>query len=530
MGNCVAAPSVNLSHQIKESAHTSVSSLWRAHVRGSRYLLCEEHAADISDKYEVKQVLGWGAYATTRLCVEKATGRHFAVKAIRKKGLSHDERKRVRRELQVLHHLSGHPNIVRLADAYEDDNSVHLVMELCSGGEMLERIVSKGKYTERDAAEVMRSILEAVAYAHEMGCVHRDIKIENCLMLDASPCAPVKVVDWGYSTFLRPGEKLHKLCGTSTYLAPEVLEGCYDEKADIWSCGVVLFVMLAGRLPFVGKTQQEVMDLIRDEKTGVPDMTRPCWQSVSGPAKAAVLAMMTRDPDKRPSAWDMLQHDWIREHGAAGGDEMEPQVLHRIKSFAGMSKLKQHSAMVIAQHLPADQIRGLKLLFESIDKDHKGAITPDKLRKALEERCRAHLDAGELEHLVALADLHHGGSQLDFDEFVAAALHHTRLEEEDNMRVAFRHFDRDGDGCISAAELCAVLAEDCGKCGHKAQQPATEDEVASIIHAVDENGDGNIDWKEFVHMMHSDQAITMSCTGAANTALTRSSCGFYDLY
>ncbi|KAI8471958.1 MAG: kinase-like domain-containing protein [Monoraphidium minutum] len=489
-------------------------------------LLDAQHSrADVHDRYEIKQVIGRGSYASTHVCVERATGRHFACKAIVKEGLTGDERRRVRREVSVMYHLAGHPNIVRLVDAFEDEAHVFLIEELCSGGEMVERILSKGTYTERDAAGILRSILEAVAYAHDMGCMHRDIKVENCLLLDRSPDAPVKLVDWGYSSFLAPGLKLHKLCGTACYLAPEVIAGTYTERADVWSCGVVLYVMLAGRLPFNGGTQEEVMAIIKSDAKGVPDMSGEPWASVSAGAKAAVAAMMTRDPKQRPSARAMLQHEWVKECGAAGDEPLEPEVLHRVRAFASMNKLKKHAAMVIARHLPADQVLGLKLLFASIAPRGGGAgVGAAELRRALAARGAPAAGRAELEGLLALADLH-GCGRLDCPEFVAAALPQVTLEQEANMQLAFKHFDQDGDGRISASELAAALAEDAGA-------PPSAAEVAGLVAAADEDGDGGIDFREFKHLMASDNGgAPGTCSAAAGAEIVRqSSDGFYDLY
>ncbi|KIZ02568.1 hypothetical protein MNEG_5392 [Monoraphidium neglectum] len=490
------------------------------------YLLDAQHAKhDIRGKYEIKSVLGRGSYATARVAVEKGTGRHFACKTICKKGLSEDEQRRVRREVSVMYHLAGHPNVIKLEDAFEDDTYVHLVMELCSGGEMVQRILNKGAYTERGAAAIMRSILEAVAYAHDMGCMHRDIKIDNCMLLDASPDAPVKLVDWGFSSFVQPGKKLHKLCGTIAYLAPEVVAGSYDERADVWSCGVVLYAMLAGRLPFNGSTQEEVLNIIKSDTKGVPDMSGSAWAAVSEAAKSAVRALMTRDPRRRPSAREALRLDWIRECGAAGDNpiDIEPEVLHRMKDFAGMAKLKRHAAMVIAKQLPADQVLGLKLLFESMDRDGGGAVTARGLRDALGRRGCPKVARAELEDLLAHADLH-GTARLDFAEFVAAALHHSVLADESYVRLAFDHFDRDRDGRISAAELAAALAED--------GEAAGAAEAEGMLAEADEDGDGRVDYKEFKHMMRRG-GCTDAAAGAGGPVLAlgrAGSEGYYDLY
>jgi len=217
-------------------------------------------------------VLGRGAFAAARVAVQRSTGQRVAIKSIRKsrlEGLS-PEWANARREVEVMYTLTGHPNIPNLLDTFEDNTHVHLVMDLCAGGGLLERVVEKGRYSEPEAAAVMRAVLGAAAYAHEMGCTHRDIKLDNLMYADASgDSSAVRLVDWGFATFLRPGERLKGLCGTSYYVSPEVLSGTYDERADIWSCGVVLYVMLSGRPPFTGRNESVFRKIVDD---GVPEM------------------------------------------------------------------------------------------------------------------------------------------------------------------------------------------------------------------------------------------------------------------
>ena len=333
--------------------------------RRTSFVLGAHHAADaaaLAARYELKAVIGRGSYAVTRLAVERATGLHYACKCIDKAGLSSDERRRVRREVQCMHLLAGHPGVVRLVEALEDARRVYLVMELCSGGELVERLArccrggaegcgggagssgggghNGGAFSERAAARAIRDALEAVAYAHDLGVVHRDIKLDNFLLADAGPDAALKLADWGYASFIHSGggggggggtesgggggggagheaaaaaaaaagggaeaaaaaaaapaegaaaalgrvgsgagggvaaapRRLHKLCGTCTYVAPEVIAGDYDERADVWSCGVMLYALLAGRLPFGGRSQREVLATVRSEARGVPDL------------------------------------------------------------------------------------------------------------------------------------------------------------------------------------------------------------------------------------------------------------------
>ncbi|GBG00457.1 calcium-dependent kinase [Raphidocelis subcapitata] len=437
----------------------------------SHSLLGITHATDVTAKYDVSgPVLGRGAFATTRVCVERASGARYACKTVYKQrleGLS-QEWADVRREVQVMHHLGDHPNIARLVEAFEDEGSVHMVVDLCSGGGLLDRVMARGRFPEREAAALVRSLLRAVAYAHDLGCTHRDIKLDNLLLADDSGSADsLRLIDWGLSTFVRPGAKLKGLCGTSFYIAPEVVSGAYDERADVWSVGVVAYVLLSGAPPFSGGRTKAILRRIVDD--GVPDMGRDPWPSVSDAAKDAVRQMMTYQAKRRPTAAEMLSHEWLRDDGgggapfspdaaaaaaaAAAAEGAEPEVLRRMRSFSAMDWLPRHAALVLAGCLPHDETRGLHELFGGMDCAGSGSIGAEELRAALGLR-GAKLAAAEAEELVAAADAD-GDGRLSAEEFVAATLPLGLLESE--SRLAFDHLDQDADGCISPNDLRRAL-------------------------------------------------------------------------
>ncbi|GBF87805.1 calcium-dependent kinase-like protein [Raphidocelis subcapitata] len=453
----------------------------------ARSLLGAPLASDVGAHYRLTSTeLGRGAFAAAWLGVERATGRRVAVKSIPKsrlEGLSR-EWADVRREVQVMHTLEGHPNMVELLGAYEDEDQVHLVMELCAGSCLLERVMAEGRCREHEAAALIRSLLEVLAHAHDLGIAHRDVKLDNLLFSDTlERPSGLKLADWGFAAFAGRGpsaRRLHGVCGTSYYIAPEVITGAYDERADVWSAGVVLYVLLCGRPPFcAGKTEDVFREILECDG---PDMTGAPWPSISEGAKDAVRQMMTWRPGRRPSAREMLAHDFVRggplrmissprggdlgRRGDLGGGRgladgpapREPELLRRLRAFSAMPPLKRAAARVIASRLPYDEIRGLRELFASIDADGSGGVSLEELRQALEwDGVGPRLDAGELRRVMAVADAD-GDGELCCTEFLAAALHPARLEAERNVRLAFEHFDADRDGLIAGHELLAALA------------------------------------------------------------------------
>lgn len=162
---------------------------------------------NLKDVYSIGRKLGQGQFGTTYLCLEKATGKEYACKSILKRKLTTDDDvEDVRREIQIMHHLSGHPNVISIEGAYEDAVAVHVVMELCGGGELFDRIIQKGHYTERKAAELARVIVGVVEVCHSLGVMHRDLKPENFLFVNQTEEAPLKTIDFGLSVFFQPGK------------------------------------------------------------------------------------------------------------------------------------------------------------------------------------------------------------------------------------------------------------------------------------------------------------------------------------
>ncbi|VAH44649.1 unnamed protein product [Triticum turgidum subsp. durum] len=206
---------------------------------------------DIAERYELGGELGRGEFGVTYLCTDRATREALACKSISKKKLrTAVDVEDVRREVEIMRHLPKHPNIVTLRDTYEDDNAVHLVMELCEGGELFDRIVARGHYTERAAAVVTKTIVEVVQMCHKHGVMHRDLKPENFLFANKKETAALKAIDFGLSVFFTPGERFTEIVGSPYYMAPEVLKRNYGQEVDVWSAGVILYILLCGVPPF----------------------------------------------------------------------------------------------------------------------------------------------------------------------------------------------------------------------------------------------------------------------------------------
>ncbi|XP_022766925.1 calcium-dependent protein kinase 1-like [Durio zibethinus] len=441
----------------------------------------------LKEYYNLGRKLGHGQFGTTFLCVEKGTGKEFACKSIAKRKLmTLEDVDDVRREIQIMHHLAGHPNVISIKGAYEDSVAVHVVMELCGGGELFDRIVKRGHYTERKAAELARIIVGVIEACHSMGVMHRDLKPENFLFVNEEEDSPLKAIDFGLSIFFKPGDILSDVVGSPYYVAPEVLRKRYGPEADVWSAGVIIYILLSGVPPFWGETEKEIFDEVLH---GDLDFTSDPWPSISESAKDLVTKLLVRDAKKRITAYEVLSHPWVQVDGVAPDKPLDSAVLSRMKQFSAMDKLKKMALRVIAQRLSEEEIAGLKEMFKMMDIDNSGQITYEELKDGM-KRFGANLSESEFHVLMQAADVNNSGT-IDYEEFVAATLHLNKVEKEDNLFAAFSYFDRDGSGYITQDELQKAC-----------QEFGIEDiRLDEMIREVDQDNDGRIDYNEFVAMM-----------------------------
>lgn len=249
------------------------------------------HVVPIEDDYVIGKELGRGRFSVVCECVHKQTGVHCAVKIIDKATIEPEEKSLLRTEIAVLK-LVDHPNIIRLEGLYESKNYIYIVMEMLKGGELFERIVGRPRFSELEAAKLMKPLLESVAYLHDLGIVHRDLKPENILC--GENLDDLKIADFGLSKMILPKEKMDAACGTLSYVAPEVLtmQG-YGKEADLWSVGVILFLVLCGKLPFDGDDHNEI---IRSTIQADLKVNPNVWHKLSDDAKSLICALLNKSP------------------------------------------------------------------------------------------------------------------------------------------------------------------------------------------------------------------------------------------
>jgi len=269
---------------------------------------------DIDKVYEFKTELGRGAFSIVYLTTHRPTGIQYAVKVINKKDLGKDYEKNLKMEVDILKKVN-HPNIIALKELFDTPDKLYLIMELVTGGELFDKIVEKGSYTETEASQLVRKIVSAVDYLHNLGIVHRDLKPENLLLKRADNDLEIAIADFGLSKIVGQQMMMQTACGTPSYVAPEVLNASgYGKEVDMWSIGVITYILLCGFPPFYGDTVPEIFEQIMEANFDYPE---EYWGSVSKDAKDFINRLLVVDSDKRLTAGDALRHPWLA--GASHG-------------------------------------------------------------------------------------------------------------------------------------------------------------------------------------------------------------------
>jgi len=304
-----------------------------------------QRSPTVEDKYDLKDVLGTGAFSQVRLAESKEDGNMFAVKIIDKKALKGKEDS-LENEIRVLKRLK-HRNVVKLVEAYESKTCVYLVMQLVTGGELFDRIVEKGSYSEKDAADLIKQVLSAVAYMHEEGVVHRDLKPENLLYYSPEPDSKIMISDFGLSKMEESGV-MATACGTPGYVAPEVLaQKPYGKAVDVWSIGVISYILLCGYPPFYDENDANLFAQILK---GEFEFDSPYWDDISEEAKDFIRKLMCVNVEQRLTCNCALQHVWIT--GKQSERNIHATVSEQLKKNFAKSRWRQaYNAIAVSRQM-----------------------------------------------------------------------------------------------------------------------------------------------------------------------------------
>ncbi|GLI63264.1 hypothetical protein VaNZ11_006168 [Volvox africanus] len=474
----------------------------------------------IKSQYQFHGVVGRGQFGQVYCIRHVKQNQKFACKTLgKKKLLSQLDADDIKREIEVMHHLSGHGLVVSLHHVFEDEKNVHLVMDLCQGD--LYELLRECKYlSEEKAAPLMMLAIRAVQYCHAMGVVHRDIKPENFLLVARNNLSHIKLTDFGLSTFYQEGQIFNELLGSPYYIAPEVIRQKYGKEADVWSCGVMLYIMLCGEAPFFGEGDEGIFKSIMKAKL---DFSFEPWPSLSRDVKMLLRRMLVKDPRERATLEEVLAHPWFHRYapqsdlfktgngcGGAGlsdtgcqpshnGVGTEHPLFNRIKHYSMASRTKKAALRYIVASMPDEVTAGLYNLFQDFDQDDNHAIDLHEFREGFMRRGVV-LPDEEASSLVRSADLD-GDGLLNLVEWLGATIYIPDEQVELLVSEAFAFMDTNRDGYLTSAELVGYLGE-----GHTRL-------AEMIIAEADTDMDGRVSVGDFraayfMTMNQSSQALS----------------------
>jgi calcium/calmodulin-dependent protein kinase I len=307
------SPSRDIPPPASETRRVAVSS--SAEVESPRTTGAVQTTGLVEDKYELGQELGRGGFSIVREGRNRTTGEKVAVKFIEKKFVDQEELKLLQREIDIMARVQ-HTNVLRLFEIFDTDQKLSLVMELVNGGELFYKIVDKGSYSELEARDIVRQLVEGVDYLHNQGIAHRDLKPENLLCSETEHGMVIKIADFGLSKAFSGESALETSCGTPDYAAPEVLrmDGAYDKSVDLWSIGVITYVLLCGFPPFYGKSQAQLFEKILNADFDFPE---PEWTQISAEAKDFINHLLVLDVKERYNTKQCLDHPWLKSLGSS---------------------------------------------------------------------------------------------------------------------------------------------------------------------------------------------------------------------
>ncbi|CAD8068194.1 unnamed protein product [Paramecium sonneborni] len=442
--------------------------------------------------YEIVKKLGQGGFGEVYLVKHLSTENLRAVKVILRKTINCEEK--LLEETEILKTLD-HPNIVKVLEIFADFKYYYIVTEYCQGGELLDRIKTMTNYNERLAAKYMKQVFSAIIYCHHKNIVHRDLKPENILFDSKDPDANLKVIDFGASEKMVNESYLTKKVGTPYYVAPEVIsEPGYDQKVDVWSCGVILYILMIGRPPFKGQNDIETLKLA---KQGKFNTSHERWNRSSDQVKDLITKMIVVDPKLRINMEEAFNHIWIQNTENNENNEVQDyNIIKTLSQFSAQNKLRAAIIQFISVQL-VNKEESIKLsqTFKSLDINGDGTLSREELLKGILTADIDHFQAETMVNdLMQELDVNESG-KVDFTEFLSAALVLQQKITLNNIKNAFKMFDIDGNGVISKNELESIFG------GIEIDSQAWED----ILDKFDFNKDGVIEEEEFIKLLENIQ-------------------------
>ena len=447
----------------------------------------------ISKSSKIKEVydidpnpIGKGTFGVVLRVIHKVTKQVRAAKSIAKAQIA--DMAKFKMEIEILRSMD-HPNIVKLFEWFEDEVNLYLIMEYCSGGELFEMIEKKRSFSEEDAKIIFKQMMNAISYLHSKNIVHRDLKPENLVFESKNPDETLKLIDFGLSKMYKDpksGEviRLRTMAGSTYYVAPEVLTGNYTVACDIWSCGVILFILFAGYPPFLGDTDKQVLENVIKGKIHFDEAE---WSKVSKQAKDLILRILTK-VSERPTAVQVLNDPWFKEKGSS--KEVNLTIIKNLSSYRNTTRLQKAILAYMATQCNEAELSKMRNQFLALDLNHDGHLSFEEFASVF----KGEKTSEEIKEIMDSIDIDKSGC-IDYTEFLASTLDESIYLQEEKLINAFNAFDVNKKGKIIAADLKAILGTEMGDIPDKVWE--------ELINEADLDGDNKLDFNEFMKLMYS---------------------------
>ncbi|CAD8076539.1 unnamed protein product [Paramecium primaurelia] len=431
--------------------------------------------------------LGCSVYGEVIKGIHQQTGKMWAMKKIKKSQTSKEEQEKLMNEIQILQKFD-HYNIIKIFDFFQDDKFLYIFAELCDGGDLFEKIRQEGSLSEKKAAEIMKQILSAVNYCHQQNIVLRDIKPEKILYQSEKENSLLKFFDFGNSTEFHVNQKLNQKIGTPYYIAPEVLNKNYDQKCDIWSCGVILYILLYGYPPFDGKSEDKIIERV---KKGTYSFESNGLEDISKEAKGCIMKLLSYDPTKRYCAEQALQDPWIQKF--TNIPEVEQQIIKKILinmiNFKKLQKIQETCFKDIFNQLATEKEKQeLLMVFQQLDTNNDGKLSRQELLMGYQRIMNADQAVEVVDNILSQIDKNNTG-MINYTDFLIASIDKQVLLSQQRLHSTFKIFDIDKNGSICLDEFQSIF------------MGITDEMLKQIIKELGQNQDGRISLKEFFQMI-----------------------------
>jgi calcium-dependent protein kinase len=408
---------------------------------------------DIRDIYSFQEVIGSGFYGKVRVAYKKVhPDKLYAIKSIKKSKLTEKDLMKLFREVDILSSLN-HQNIIKFHETYQDSQYFHIVMDLCSGKELLELIEKGGHLSEDKVCKIVFKVLSSISYCHKMNIVHRDLKPENIVFVDNSIDSDIRLIDFGLSCRFKEGCKLKSILGTPYYIAPEILKGSYDEKCDIWSIGAITFLMLTGHPPFQGDSTINIFKSIVNKTINFS-----LYENFFSEDALDFLKMCLRkDPKNRLTSQEALKHKWFTSirNEIHSPTNINPDVLKNVGKNIEKNEFKRLVIKHIVKNMNEFDMKPFKDTFRALDIECEGFIYLNALREGY-RKVNIEINEEELTKIFESIDYDKDG-KIDFIDFLSVSFDTKIIFQKEAFKNAFDYFDFDHSGYIDHSDLEKVL-------------------------------------------------------------------------